>query len=132
MKCPVCSAHLVTLELSGVEVDYCFSCKGIWLDSGEMERLVSIENGEETILQTLEPARVSEKKRTCPVCLKTMKKVISGGPEKLLLDRCESHGMWTDEGELKKILIMSCAGTAQGPLVKILDSMFAAQKGGCV
>lgn len=40
MKCPNCSVNLVMTERSGVEIDYCPDCRGIWLDRGELDKLI--------------------------------------------------------------------------------------------
>lgn len=41
MKCPTCpSASLVISERSGVEIDYCPQCRGVWLDRGELDKLL--------------------------------------------------------------------------------------------
>ena len=41
MKCPVCAdAVLVMTERQGVEIDYCPNCRGVWLDSGELDKLI--------------------------------------------------------------------------------------------
>jgi uncharacterized protein len=41
MKCPVCKeADLVMSERQGVEIDYCPTCRGIWLDRGELDKIV--------------------------------------------------------------------------------------------
>ncbi len=41
MKCPVCKEpDLVMAERQGVEIDYCPSCRGIWLDRGELDKIV--------------------------------------------------------------------------------------------
>ena len=40
MKCPRCSTDLHMGERNGVEIDYCMSCRGIWLDSGELEKII--------------------------------------------------------------------------------------------
>jgi hypothetical protein len=40
MKCPKCGMDLQKLEKGKVEVDACFNCHGIWLDTGELEQLV--------------------------------------------------------------------------------------------
>ena len=132
MQCPGCSDHLVTLELSGVEVDYCFTCQGIWLDNGEMELLVSLGGGDDHFIGGLRPVHVREKMRRCPACRRTMKKVAAGKGDAVILDRCMDHGIWSDAGELRKILELSCDETQASPLVRILDDMFAARKGRCV
>lgn len=41
MKCPVCKdVHLVMSERQGVEIDYCPSCRGVWLDRGELDKII--------------------------------------------------------------------------------------------
>lgn len=40
MKCPVDGEALVISERSGVEIDYCPSCRGVWLDRGELDKII--------------------------------------------------------------------------------------------
>ena len=40
MKCPVDSATLLMSERQGVEIDYCPECRGVWLDRGELDKLL--------------------------------------------------------------------------------------------
>jgi Zn-finger nucleic acid-binding protein len=40
MKCPNDSALLVMSERSGVEIDYCPECRGVWLDRGELDKII--------------------------------------------------------------------------------------------
>lgn len=41
MKCPVCTdANLLMTERQGVEIDYCPQCRGVWLDRGELDKLI--------------------------------------------------------------------------------------------
>lgn len=41
MKCPTCTDTLLVMaERQGVEIDYCPSCRGIWLDRGELDKLL--------------------------------------------------------------------------------------------
>lgn len=40
MKCPVDQADLVMTERQGIEIDYCPQCRGIWLDRGELDKIV--------------------------------------------------------------------------------------------
>ncbi len=41
MKCPICpDATLVMTDRQGVEIDYCPTCRGIWLDRGELDKLL--------------------------------------------------------------------------------------------
>ena len=44
MKCPVCKdVTLLISEKKGIEIDYCPECRGIWLDRGELEKLLEAE-----------------------------------------------------------------------------------------
>ena len=40
MKCPTDSATLVMSERSGIEIDYCPECRGVWLDRGELDKII--------------------------------------------------------------------------------------------
>ena len=41
MKCPTCpDAALVMTDRQGVEIDYCPACRGVWLDRGELDKLI--------------------------------------------------------------------------------------------
>ncbi|MBT2522271.1 zf-TFIIB domain-containing protein [Arthrobacter sp. ISL-28] len=40
MKCPVDSVDLIMSERSGVEIDYCPQCRGVWLDRGELDKIL--------------------------------------------------------------------------------------------
>ena len=40
MLCPVCRVDLVLSDKQGVEIDYCPQCRGIWLDRGELDKLI--------------------------------------------------------------------------------------------
>ena len=44
MKCPVCKdTTLLMSERQGVEIDYCPECRGVWLDRGELDKLIAGE-----------------------------------------------------------------------------------------
>jgi Zn-finger nucleic acid-binding protein len=40
MACPVCRTSLVMSERQGIEIDYCPTCRGVWLDRGELDKIV--------------------------------------------------------------------------------------------
>lgn len=40
MQCPVCRVVLVMTERQGVEIDYCPRCRGVWLDRGELDKII--------------------------------------------------------------------------------------------
>ena len=43
MKCPNCDTTLAMSERLGVEIDYCPQCRGVWLDRGEIDRLLEAD-----------------------------------------------------------------------------------------
>lgn len=40
LRCPACSARLVEVERSDVLIDACPECRGVWLDRGELDRIL--------------------------------------------------------------------------------------------
>ena len=51
MQCPLCNeVTLVMAEQQGVEVDYCPRCRGLWLDRGELDKII-----ERSVLATRAP-----------------------------------------------------------------------------
>jgi len=41
MKCPTCKeVNLVMTDRQGIEVDYCPECRGVWLDRGELDKII--------------------------------------------------------------------------------------------
>jgi len=45
MKCPNCNETLVSAERQGVEIDYCPNCRGVWLDKGELDKIIERTSG---------------------------------------------------------------------------------------
>ena len=45
MQCPSCSSTLNIAERAGVEIDYCPNCRGIWLDRGELDKIIERTRG---------------------------------------------------------------------------------------
>ena len=41
MKCPVDNETLVMADRNGVEIDYCPACRGVWLDRGELDKIIA-------------------------------------------------------------------------------------------
>ena len=40
MKCPNCNTTLLITDRQGIEIDYCPNCRGIWLDRGELDKIL--------------------------------------------------------------------------------------------
>ncbi len=67
MKCPVCKdVTLLMSEKKGVEIDYCPECRGIWLDRGELEKIIAQEDQKEKkeVTKSSEKSNKKEKKES--------------------------------------------------------------------
>lgn len=110
MLCPACKMDMLVLEFEQVEIDTCYECHGVWLDSGELE-LIGEQAGalQKELFAALEtaPPDVLQRgsKRKCPVCRAKLKKVTTPGRQPIELDRCpRGHGLWFDKGELSAVV----------------------------
>jgi Zn-finger nucleic acid-binding protein len=61
MKCPNCDETLVMTERQGIEIDYCPKCRGVWLDKGELDKI--IERSSVQSQQELKQNKEKEKKQ---------------------------------------------------------------------
>lgn len=62
MKCPVCNVNLVMTERNNVEIDYCPECRGVWLDRGELDKIIERSAG----TQSQQPPRPQQNYRSEP------------------------------------------------------------------
>lgn len=44
MQCPMCKVDLLISDKQGIEIDYCPKCRGIWLDRGELDKIIERSN----------------------------------------------------------------------------------------
>ena len=58
MKCPLCNVDLLMSERQGIEIDYCPQCRGVWLDRGELDKII-----ERSTPSAAEPARDHDERR---------------------------------------------------------------------
>ncbi|HIJ73757.1 MAG TPA: zf-TFIIB domain-containing protein [Candidatus Hydrogenedentes bacterium] len=126
MDCPVCREPMIVLEHEAIEVDYCLSCKGVWLDAGELELLFGDAAACAAFLDAGDAARAKgEKPRRCPVCRRKMEKGVTGGGAPVTYDRCpRGEGLWFDEGELAQVLKHGATDDRQGAVVGFLRDVF--------
>ena len=59
MKCPLCALDLVMSDRQGIEIDYCPKCRGIWLDRGEIDKIIERS-------QAAEPQRAEPRPAPAP------------------------------------------------------------------
>lgn len=96
---------MVILEHEQIEIDYCPECRGIWLDSGELELLFDDPSQAKQLLASFagNPQSVL-RSRKCPICGKRMTEVRVGTSEPpILIDECpQFDGLWFDKDELEQ------------------------------
>jgi len=126
MKCPVCKEPTIVLELDEIEIDYCTSCGGIWLDAGELDLLIEDEKDRELIISSFYAANdIHEKKYKCPICSKKMAKVYVGENREVLIDKCpDNDGLWFDKGELKDVIQLA---SKDNKVVELLNELFGSK-----
>ena len=87
-KCPLCKLPMRIVALDGVELEGCPKCHGVWLDSGELDRLggFAMERG---------------RRLFCPACGVLMDLTVIKNVEIDLCNQCE--GVWLDKGEVETL-----------------------------
>lgn len=56
MQCPTCkTVNLVMSERQGIEIDYCPQCRGVWLDRGELDKIID-RSLDGAVVQQVQPA----------------------------------------------------------------------------
>lgn len=128
MYCPVCKDEiLIALEYESVEVDYCPECRGVWLDSGEIELLFGDEDAATEFLTIGQPATVpkGEKYRRCPECDKKMTKESTESEDPITFDHCPNgDGLWLDRGELAAMLAHADSVVGSNAVASFLRQVF--------
>ena len=120
---------MLTLELTGVEIDHCTDCGGIWLDAGELELLLGDSEHARQLIHSFKiDTACAKKKRKCPICLKKMQKIIVGrAAPSLLIDKCpKGDGLWFDKGELQNIFSRAKLDK-DNKIQKLLADMFGSE-----
>jgi uncharacterized protein len=114
MRCPRCRSELRQLTWEAdIAVDQCVSCRGIWLDKGELERIQeTIERDYSealgrisVIAQAYELARQKAAVGIrCPRCDRELYQKEYGYCSQILIDLCpDCAGIWLDRGELEAL-----------------------------
>ena len=66
MKCPVDNVDLMMSERHGIEIDYCPTCRGVWLDRGELDKIIERAAAQEAPRQQAAPPPRYEERRPEP------------------------------------------------------------------
>ncbi len=121
MICPVCKESLLILEYENIELDYCPSCEGSWMDAGELELLLASST---KILDFSDLPKSTRSKRRCPSCRKRMR-VAKLPDAEVEVDICtRDGGIWLDKGELLEIAQSRASSDNLKNLQKFFSALF--------
>lgn len=112
LRCPGCpkvALRPVHDQDTGLEIDTCSECQGLWFDPGELRKFFTSQTIKKQFylddsVQSLQAVgyTISTKARACPRCRKAMKETLVS---EVSVDICpECHGVWLDHGELKRLV----------------------------
>lgn len=132
ITCPKCNNVLDRVMNSGVELDLCPSCGGIWLNRGELEKLKLDSNWFELAAlkrlaqgQRRVPPTSATVRLPCPAC---SGKLAALPFEDIALDVCEQcKGLWLDKGELDAAL-RALDSKAEPDFVNVLMGTIAVRR----
>ena len=94
---------MIAVERSGIELDHCISCRGLWFDRGELDLLAELTGADLASIELTAGAGAGARRnRVCPRCDEALEEIVIGG---LRIDRCpKGDGLWFDRGELGSLL----------------------------
>jgi Zn-finger nucleic acid-binding protein len=115
MPCPGCCAPLDVIEFEttpALRIERCHSCHGMFFNPGELEALLDARTNPLVWLDPEQMNRISGDfgfdhevvYRKCPVCAERMSHVNFAGRSGVILDRCGTHGVWLEGGELRRLM----------------------------
>jgi Zn-finger nucleic acid-binding protein len=119
--CPECEKPLETVALKNeaLYIERCPDCFGLFFDPGEVEALLDsvvalVSSVNPLLLVNINQDRYDKHKTVkylkCPVCQTLMNRVLFGHRSGVVIDRCISHGVWLDGGEISHLLEWKKAG----------------------
>lgn len=120
--CPNCHRALQTIDLNvddNFYIERCEHCLSLFFDPGELQGILtkSVSNVFEIdhrLIERINNARYRQKSKVryvkCPVCQKLMNRINFAARSGVVVDRCLSHGIWLDAGELRHLLEWRKAG----------------------
>jgi Zn-finger nucleic acid-binding protein len=112
INCPKCGSPMGKVTFSSVVVDRCTSCRGLWFDAREHERLKAMEGSEEidpgppegskAAKASAEDKRVGDAKMNCPVCHTRLIRMVDHQQPHIHFESCTvCHGSFFDAGEFR-------------------------------
>lgn len=114
MTCPSCESTLTLIEFDTtppVQVEHCGNCHGMFFNPGELQALLDEQTNPLVWLDTVQINQIAQDYghhhqvvyRKCPTCSERMSHINFGGRSGVILDRCGTHGLWAEHGELRRL-----------------------------
>lgn len=94
MKCPKDGDEMEEVVFDGVTIDFCNSCRGLWMDRGELDLLGGFNATEHELTYR------GESRLSCPMCGSRMS---HADIHAVIVDRCQC-GIYFDEGEAERVI----------------------------
>ena len=114
LDCPKCKSPMEQVSFGGTTVDRCMSCKGIWFDAREQERLKETP-GAEAIDTGKAGTPVAPGRVKCPVCKTPMIAMTDHLQPHLKFESCTvCYGVFFDAGEFRDYKELTVAETVRG------------------
>lgn len=124
--CPHCNVpmHTIGLDLNDglgeFMIERCEDCFGLFFDPGEIERLLksavsSVFSINQQLLQNINAERYHAHRKQvkyirCPDCNHLMRRINYGHRSGVVIDQCNQHGIWLDNGEITHLMEWKKAG----------------------
>lgn len=128
--CPKCKVRLESKPYKKLELYFCPSCQGMWLDTLEFEYITSQKDvySDDSVepIYIREPVDGRGPLYACVRCDNFMNRINFKKISGILIDVCCDHGVWLDEGELTRLRQF----IASGGLDKAQDREIAQNKDG--
>lgn len=129
LTCPGCRTPLATSTLSGLTLDQCPACGGLWVAQQVFEKIAADREQRGLVLTslpgpasspvTLAPVRY----RPCPHCARLMNRLNYARISGVVLDVCKDHGLWFDQDELRQVLAFIEAGGLEKSRTRELENL---------
>jgi len=114
MACPCCKTALDVIEFDfqpPVTIERCTTCHGLFFNPGELELILEAQVSPIVWLDVQQLSELSPTQgqnlppryRKCPMCDERMSQTVFGGRSGVIVDRCGTHGLWLDGGDLRRI-----------------------------
>ena len=114
MPCPSCEEALTVIEFDTnpiMRVERCNGCHGMFFNPGELQAMLDEQSNPLVWLDQLQMSQISADYgfnhevvyRKCPMCAERMSHINFAGRSGVVLDRCGTHGLWVEGGELRRL-----------------------------